>query len=571
MIDLTQVREKGAVLPEALDKRIGMALSNGVVKEDFANKKNLFEYEQNLNTTPLKINQKFFEKRIAEERLMLSKDQKNIKLLKRVGDVYLANKKPDKAKNYYNKAFMLNTDDLQTASKLAGVFMILSKPEKANQVLDMLTAKEDSEILHLHAIAKMAVGDLDGSIKLLDKIQSDAKNYYEAVNTKGLINLIKDDPKDAEKCFILSIKANSNYSPAKNNLAVSYFSQNKVEKAMNQYRKVIDEDSNYVLSFNNLFSILADQDEIAEAYKLMLSAKHLANANNEIQFRTAWCEMRLGKYAEAIKSFEKVLDILPNNSNTLNNIGYCYENLHEVQRAIEYFLLATKGNNVTLYPYRNLMVTYDTVGEFEKSRKYARIVLDNNPKDIQAMVLYGNGLVESEQWDGALKYLLEAYKEKPNLASLYVSLAYIYADIYPDFEKGIEAVNIVLNRKMPKYEEIYNNYMHLLLVNNKVEEANKLVKHLNPNHPVSLATLALLQLKQDNVDESKALFKRAIKLANSKFKDKIIQREYYDLAVYYRDKKDFNTAKKYFKSVVGLGDKGFKNLLTSAKLALEDN
>ena len=549
---------------------MGLALSNGVVKEGSSKSKESFIYEQNLNTTPLQINQDFFQKRIAEERLMLSKDPKNIKLLKRVGDVYLANKKADKAKNYFNKAFLQNTDDEQVALKLAGTYMILGKPEKADQVLKMLVIKSNSELLHLHAVAKMALSDLGGSIKLLNEISSDSKNYYEAVNTEGLIHLMGGEISKASKCFVLSIESNPSYSPAKNNLAVSYKALGENDKAVKQYMRVIKEDPNYVVPFNNLFNILIEQEDVESAYKLMLSASHLSNADNEIQFRIAWSEMQLGQFQKAVESYYKVLEILPDNSNTLNNIGYCFENLAEYEQAINYFKRAATGSHVTLFPFRNLMVIYDKVGNFSKSRDYAKIVLNNDPNDAHALTFLGNGLIENEDWDEGLKNLLRAYEQKPDITSLYVSLAYLYADIFPDYEKGLEAVKYVLDRGMPGYEEIYNNYIHLLLVNDKIDEVKLFTDNLNTKHPVSLATLALYQLKLNNLDESKKLYKEARSVAGQQFKNKIKQREYFDFGNYYLLKGELVEARKNFSSIVDLGDKGFKYILTSAEKILAD-
>ena len=83
------------------------------------------------------------------------------------------------------------------------------------------------------------------------KLYLDAVDYYQAALAKkpknpllfnkiGIVELMMQRLKDAEKSFRRSIKADKNYAEAYNNLGAVYYFRKKYGKAVKEYRKAIE-------------------------------------------------------------------------------------------------------------------------------------------------------------------------------------------------------------------------------------------------------------------------------------------------------------------------------------------
>jgi len=556
-IDETEVQSK------KFDERLGISLSNGILIED--KEADAKDFRQASIKEGVLINQEYFQERIKNELTSLKGNPNNSKILNRVGDIYFANLKFDKAKTYFKRALALNTENIIIANKLTQTYMALGKVHLADQVLDLVTVKKDSNTLHLHAVIKMVLNKLSESEDLIKEIPPEAFNHHEAINTLGIISLLRQDYPEAEKCFLQSIKDNKAYVPAQNNLAVAYQNENRTEEAIKQYKHVTSLDPTYLVAYNNLFSLLVHNKRINEAHDVMVSAHHLSNKENDIQFRIAWTLMHLEKYDDAIKEYEKVLELLPENSNTLNNIGFCYVQLNNATEAIDSFGRALLKERNNVLPLKNLMEVYEMLGRQKDSRELAARLLRLAPNEPSALVFVADGYAEKEEWHQALRLYEIAYKSKPVWTSLYIGLTQIYADISPDLKKGIEVAKFAIDNKLTNHERVCNNLVHLYLVNNKIDEAEEWLARLADDNSISLATKGLYYLKKKNVKKAKELFLRAKSLGSGTYRDKVVQREAFDLGNYYLEANDHKKAFGYFDSILKDSDKGYKYICASTR------
>ncbi|MFZ2835818.1 MAG: tetratricopeptide repeat protein [Candidatus Saccharimonadales bacterium] len=560
-IDKTDIESK------KFDARLGMALSNGVILDNELGSNDLHQVDAKAGVL---VNQEYFQDRISRELSMLKRSPKNPKLLNRVGDIYFANLKFDKAKSYFKRAFRENTDSIVTANKLAESYMVLGRVDQADKVLDLVKVKKDNNTLHTHAVIKMILNLLDESEDLIDLIAPDSSNYYEAINTLGLVKLLKEDYSEAEKCFKRSIENKNEYVPAQNNLAIAYQNQNKIDKAVEQYRKAFTIDPNYLTSYNNLYNLLVKNDRIEEAYDVMVSALHLSDQANDIQFRIGWAQMRLGNFKTAINEYEKVLKLLPENSNTLNNIGYCYILLNNAPKALDALRRSLKNDHNNVVPMKNLMELYEALGRPSDSRKLAKRLIQLVPNEPNAMTFIADEYAKNEDWAQAIRLYEHAYLAKPRWMSLYISLTQIYADVFPDLEKGVEAARFAIDNKLNNYEKIYNNLVHLYLVNDKLDEAEEWLSKLTDDNSISLATLGLYHLKNGDISKARKFYSKAKDISNGGSKLLIEQRESFDLGNFYLSKGKDEKALKAFNSVLKLKDSGYKYIYALALEKVKD-
>lgn len=89
----------------------------------------------------------------------------------------------------------------------------------------------------------------------------------------------------------------------------------------------------------------------------------------------------LGKYTDALKYFEQILNIQPSQGDTLNEIGLCYISTGKNTEAIKYFKKALIINNDDPEILCNLGMAYMENGQYEKAEEYLNKSFGINPED----------------------------------------------------------------------------------------------------------------------------------------------------------------------------------------------
>lgn len=543
--------------PGEPDTRIASAVTRNLKLADYRDAKSYKFTNQGLDG--IVVNRRLLETKLQREFSKLKESPNNPLLLNRIGTIYFASKKFDKARRYFLKAFQQKMDYLDAALNLSRAYMLEGKPDKAEGVLNLIIDDTKSSfVLHEAAIVKLIMGKYVDALGVLDRISSQEPNHFEVVNTKGLIYLIQKDLTKAEKYFKDSIRVKTDYPSAHNNLAVVYKARGKLDLAIKSFQKALDLDANYIEAYGNLFQSYVDKKDFIAASKVIEKAQFLSPVEPELAFKYAWIVMTQQNFEEAIHRYHKFLSLRPNNGNALNNIGFCYAQLGNYDGALTAYEAACKYVKGHHLPHRNLMTLLTELGLHKRALHIAqqlRKIYENDPAVLTSI---GAAYASEEKWDDAQELLEKAYAQRPALTHLYILLGFMYADIKPDYEKGKEILEYPLEKDFPKKDDVYNNLVHLQLVTERLDEAKKSVKHLrNLDNPVTLATYALFLLKTKGPAEAIKSYDRAIELAASDdFKDKVRQRKHFDLANHYLVAGDARQALAHLKETVAQ-KKGF--------------
>lgn len=89
------------------------------------------------------------------------------------------------------------------------------------------------------------------------------------------------------------------------------------------------------------------------------------------------------QYQQALKHYQKAVQLAPDNTNYLNDLGFIYDTLANHQKAIDYFELAlasglkTYGEDHPKVAIRrnNLGSAWDSLGEYQKAIDYYELAL----------------------------------------------------------------------------------------------------------------------------------------------------------------------------------------------------
>ncbi|CAM4837505.1 unnamed protein product [Rotaria magnacalcarata] len=210
-------------------------------------------------------------------------------------------------------------------------------------------------------------------------------------------------------------------------------------------------------------------DQAEELYNELLNSASDDRDIAHIYHQLGYLKDDQGKYQEAVKFYEKSLEIerktLPEDDASLaptySNIGTVYKNMGEYSKALEYYEKSHKIKEISLPPnhpslaatYGNIGIVYDNMGEYskalefyEKSLKIKEISLPpNHPSLATSYNNIGGVYANMGEYSKALEYYEKDLKialkslpsTHPDLATSYNCIGELYNDM-GEYSKALE-------------------------------------------------------------------------------------------------------------------------------------
>jgi len=156
----------------------------------------------------------------------------------------------------------------------------------------------------------------------------------------GRAILKKGDFVEAEKNFQQAIKLNNGLWQAHNFLGIIYDRQRKFEAAIPEYTAAIAVKPNEAILFNNLGMSYYLNGAYEKAAKAFAEAVKVDGTNSKINNNLALALSKLGRFQEAFEAFKRGRD----EATAYNNIGYLYLTAGKYDEAIKSFEKAVEIN-----------------------------------------------------------------------------------------------------------------------------------------------------------------------------------------------------------------------------------
>ncbi len=352
-------------------------------------------------------------------------------------------------------------------------------------------------------------GDIDVSLKFLNKAIKINPNYAEAYINRGLISLIqkkkikclsdlekahqlkphirdiwhlvldlKMDLKQFEDIFNTSrsmLKIDPNDAKIYAKIAFSYQILQKFEKAVLSYKKAININPNYAEAYINMGIALKKQGKFGEAIESFNKALEIKHDYAEAYINIGNALKDQNKFEEAIETYNKALEIKPDYVEAYLNIGISLRNQGKLEEAVDAYRKALEIKHDYAEAYVNMGVIFNKQSKLEKALEASNKALKIKPNYAEAYLNIGNALNSQ----GKLKEAIEAYKK---------------------------AILI-----KPHYAEPYWN---LYGSSENIEEAKKWIEQClkaDPNHLMAKFTLPALKFYKGNKSDLRALVKSPLK------------------------------------------------------------
>jgi tetratricopeptide (TPR) repeat protein len=179
-------------------------------------------------------------------------------------------------------------------------------------------------------------GELEKELDYLRQATSKYPNSFDLWNLKSmaLVKLKKYD--EAISCFELAIMLNPKSSSLWMNKGDCLLRQGKVEEAMKSFNYALELDVNDSYAWSFVSKSLLNQGKYNEAIQYLDKATHHID-EKVIRIDKGTAFLGLGRYYDAIQSYDNALRMDPNHEVSLNDKGLCLISLGKYQEAIHCF------------------------------------------------------------------------------------------------------------------------------------------------------------------------------------------------------------------------------------------
>jgi tetratricopeptide (TPR) repeat protein len=248
---------------------------------------------------------------------------------------------------------------------------------------------------------------------------------------------------------------------------------NRVDLAIDFMVRAIRIDQGNPEYFSNLGTVLARQDQFAEALKsyniaLSLDPRHLDAAD-----KSGSLLIDLRRYGEALARFEQSDAIRPGRSETLFKKAVCLQLLARLEEAAASYTMALAADAKNDIARNNLGAVLLDMGRFEEAVGHLRKVIEARPDVVNAFNNLGLALTRLKRFDEALNVLDRAVTLDPNLVEAVNNRGNVlrsldrHGEAMADFDRAIalkpDYANAHANRAaclddLSRYEEALAGY-----------------------------------------------------------------------------------------------------------------
>jgi tetratricopeptide (TPR) repeat protein len=301
--------------------------------------------------------------------------------------------------------------------------------------------------------------------------------------------------------------------------------------------------------FSQDLSHESDIEYILTNYYILGDYEEVIRYQNELAYLYGLCYLKLNMNKAAMDYFNITLAEHENNYEVLNNIGAAYFQDNDYINAMKYFHLSFISNtgyeiaqdnynaayecwvsereNESIHPvipftekptmYNSLGWFYYYSGDFHNAIYYFKKAIDEDKNYQFAYISLAYIYDEGNNFETALDYLTAAEKIDKNNPDLYNNLGIVYYHLsdYEDSENSFRKA-ISLNYR---FAEPYNNLGFLYFEKGEYglsEESFEKSIEVNPGNQSlraeSMAGLAIINMKNGNINQSKAYKESALRL-----------------------------------------------------------
>ena len=264
-------------------------------------------------------------------------------------------------------SYRINTI-LQAADTLQiiGSEMVEGKSEESfHSIVDELTRQVKT---NFKLSEEQIAGDIDSEVGKITTSSPEAYKFY----SEGRKYHLNADYLRSIQLMERAIEIDPEFAMAYRSMGMSYDNRGLIAEGKKYFKKAVD---------------LSDRLPEREPY-IILGSFYMSSQNT---------------YDKAIETYEKLLELYPDDKSGNHNLGNVYSNIEEWDKAIERYQVCLQSKNAELFDYTGLASAYRGKGLFDKAREVLNSYLENFPDN----ALIHRNLSFTHIYEGKLDRALE--------------------------------------------------------------------------------------------------------------------------------------------------------------------
>ncbi len=204
----------------------------------------------------------------------------------------------------------------------------------ATQTKKIQKKEKDAQYEYEKAVLTMNYGLVDEAIKYLNRALSLNPNHHLSYYLLGLAYVKKQNLAEAEAAIQKCLELKPDFSEAHISLGEIYEGTSKLDKAEDEYKKAYAVAQNYSAGFH-LAMLCYGRGKVEPALEYVRKAIQKDSRSTQAYNLQGVILNKLGRYPEAIQSFQNVLKIDPNYAVASVNLAIAYINNKNFDKARE--------------------------------------------------------------------------------------------------------------------------------------------------------------------------------------------------------------------------------------------
>ena len=300
---------------------------------------------------------------------------------------------------------------------------------------------------------------------------------------------------------------------SKFNEALSFFKNGNLNDSKEICLKVLKDEPKNFNFLHLLGAITFEEKDYIKSEKIISEVSRLKPQAEVFQLY-ALILFKLKKFDLALRSWDDVIKLKPNNAEAYNNKGNILFLLEKYEASIESFKEAIKIKPDYADAYNNLGNPLWKQKKIDESLLSYKKAIEINPNHPEAHNNLGMGLHKLKKYETAFQSYENAIRIKPDYAEAHYNKGNLLFEL-EKIDKSLESYDTAINLN-PNYAEAYFNKGIVLLaanVNDEALENFKKVLNIKPEFENLPGTIIYTKLKLcdwKNFDEDFKNFKKAV-------------------------------------------------------------
>ena len=355
----------------------------------------------------------------------------------------------------YTKALELSPDYIDARIKLARIYLMAGKPDKAVEMTDAILAKQPDNMAGkaLKAAILSRTGDVKIAMGQADALMAMNPTSPDVIEVLAGLYLGQNNSDKAVEVFSRGITANPKNISFRMNLAHVYLSRHEPEKALQQVEEVIRIEPEKFQPRATLASLYAQMDQPDKAEKILREA--IQADPEDIDRRLLLAEFLLKRKgpAETETELQAAIKEKPKAYRLRFGLANLYEQTAMSKAEATYREIIDKDGTGKdgLSARDKLAALLMKQGRLDETSKLVEVVLKENPQDNDALTMQGKLALSKGKALDAITSFRSVLKDQPASIEVLTLLAEAHLmNKTPDLAKESLFKAAELNPQNPK-------------------------------------------------------------------------------------------------------------------------